>query len=148
MKKRAEIESIIKERFLIRLYDLNSSIDSANSMADIDEESVLDREDYSHQNEATEMKDALKNRVSLVKKALDYLERHQNKSLTNAAEGAIINTSSLIIYLGLSFDTIEKSPKNILGISTHAPIYSSIDGLGVGDDFLLDGKKITIEAIF
>lgn len=148
METREQIEAIIKSDFEQRLHDLKSSIDSADSLADIDEESVRDREDFSHQNEATDLKSAFKSRLGPVKAGLEYLGRHADLKSTTSEEGSILVTENLIIYLGLSFENIERDKqKDIIGISTKAPIYNDLVGLKAGDTFKMGEQNATVQSI-
>lgn len=148
METREQIEAIIKRDFEQRLHDLKSSIDSADSLADIDEESVRDREDFSHQNEATDLKSAFKSRLVPVKAGLEYLDRYDGFNSHISEEGSILVTENLIIYLGLSFENIERNnQQDIIGISTKAPIYNSLVGLKAGNTFKLGEQSVTIQSI-
>lgn len=148
METREQIEAIIKSDFELRLHDLKSSIDSADSLADIDEESVRDREDFSHQNEATDLKSALKNRLGPIKAGLEYLDRHADLNSNTSEEGSILVSKNLIIYLGLSFENIERDKQqDIIGISTKAPIYNGLVGLKAGDTFKMGEQTVTVQSI-
>ncbi len=127
--------------------DINTAYQANAGAADIDEESVLDKEDYSHQNEATDMKLAFKEKLIHAKNELNFVQGHAEQSFTEAKPGAIIQSDHEVFYLGIAFKSFEMEGIKVFGVSQEAPIYYELMDKREGDTFEINGQQHIIKSI-
>ena len=144
-KKRIVAEIIAHHESTIS--EINKAYRANTGAADIDEESVLDREDYSRQNEATDMKMAFKDKLIHAKNELSFVVSHAEQAYTDVTPGAVVQSDTEAFYLGVSFKSFEIDGFKVFGISKEAPIYKELMNKQVGDTFELNNQKHTINKI-
>ena len=126
---------------------INNAYQVNSVAADIDEESVLDKEDYSRQNEATGMKLAFKDKLLHAKNELSFVEANANQTFNEAVPGSVIQSETEAFYLGVSFKQFEIGGIKVYGVSKDAPIYKQFVNKKVGDTFEINNQKHAITMI-
>lgn len=115
--------------------------------ADLDEESVIDADDLSHQSQST---DAARNIYLQIEEAnnqiADFKKMHPENT-NEISEGSIVITNKINMVIGLSFKDFEWNGERFVGISTQAPIYQALMGKKEKDIFDFNGVDYVIEQI-
>lgn len=70
-----------------------------------------------------------------------------NYTNTVAEPGALVITNHLVFFIGVSTDKVTVEGEVFYGISTHAPIYKAMQGLGKGKTFSYNEKEYIIEEV-
>jgi hypothetical protein len=146
MKKSEVIQLIIKQQNKLIL-DLQQSIQGFNEDADIDEDALKDSEDFSHQSEAGEMKMRMAEQLKTAKLNLSLTQNIEDKPCTKIQSGALVETDKNNFFIGVSTVPLTVDNKNVLGISTQAPIYFKMNNKTVGDTFEMANISYKILAI-
>ncbi|WP_339889214.1 hypothetical protein [uncultured Flavobacterium sp.] len=140
MNKKSIIKKIIEEQENV-ISQLEKSVLMYSVSSDIDEDDVIDPEDFSHQNEAKEMQLRYEQMLIQAKKNKDFLLSIQNNKCNSIQVGALIETDELYIFIGISIPQFELNNKNVISISDQAPIYNDIKDKNVGDIVSLASYK-------
>lgn len=115
--------------------------------ADLDEESVIELDDLSHQNQSTE---AARNMIAQIEEGkqqiVDFEHIHPENSL-EVSIGNIVLTNQINLVIGLSFKEFEWNKERFIGISKDAPIFQVLENKKKGDTFEFNGMHYTIEQI-
>ena len=114
---------------------------------------------YSHNQSASQSEDrtagkmellnTYRNELAFVKSEMDFL-----KSLdatiehAKAEPGAMVITNHLNFFIGVSSEKIEVDGAEVFGISTNAPIYKMMQGMGNGDKFRFNKREYKIEDVY
>jgi hypothetical protein len=117
------------------------------SLADIDENEAKDVEDFSHQDESTEMVMNLREQLNRAVQEFELLESLTNTQTESISLGAIAQTDMGIFYVSIPGKMLFQE-KEIYCISTAAPFYTSIDGKKVGEEFIFNNETHKIVAIY
>lgn len=62
--------------------------------------------------------------------------------------GSLVLVNDMWLYISCALSKITIDNKNIFAVSPQSPLGSGIIGLKKGDNYLLNGKKYTIEEVF
>ncbi len=127
--------------------DLMKSMKEFKSEADLDEGETLDPEDYSHQTEYGEMGKRIKEQLTIAKNELEYVVRISTEETEKVDVGALIETKMMSFYVSIATKPFEIDGKQVVGISTNAPIYQILSNKAVGDMLTLGKKEFKIKAI-
>lgn len=146
INKEKLIEVLVQHQKL-KINELKDRLKMAIEAADIDESDTLDPEDYSHQNEANDIKLIFENQLRTVERDLKQLLLIDTSSKNNVVPGALIFTDNFNFFVGISFPSILFEEINIMGISTETPIYIEIQGKKSGDKFTISEKTYSILSI-
>lgn len=63
------------------------------------------------------------------------------QTLSKAGKGALIETDSAVIYVGIGLGMIEFESVKIAVVSVTSPLAIQLSGKGIGDEFMVAGKK-------
>lgn len=96
---------------------------------------IDDADSHSHHIEAHEEAELINERLMSAKKSLKYLKSIPLSETEEVALGSLIETSKFFIYIGISTQKFTEDGNNIIGISTSAPIYQTLQSKTVGDTF-------------
>ena len=127
--------------------ELENQFRDKKEAADIDELDVRDADAHSHQSQAQSEEQLISNRLESAKASLEKLRSIPLTNSGEVSEGALIETRSLIIYVGIITRKFTEDGRDIIGISTEAPIYESLLGQTVGFPFQLAGIDCKILSI-
>ncbi len=146
INKEKLIEVLVQHQKL-KINELKDRLKMATEAADIDETDILDPEDYSHQNEANDIKLIFENQLRTVERDLKQLLLIDTSSKNTVVSGALVFTDHFKFFVGISFPSILFDEINIMGISTETPIYIKIQGKKIGDKFTISEKTYSILSI-
>lgn len=147
MSLKEEIRNKIIENERTQIIGLQQMLKTYSEAADLDEESTLDPEDFSHQKQNFESADNLSKRISRIKQALDSFINLSIEGFSKVEPGALVLTDSLNFYVGISASQFQHEGKTYLGLNTDAPIYSSFQNEKGGSEVNFNGKKYKIEKV-
>lgn len=108
---------------------------------------VNDPDDHSHLNQSL---DVAKKIDTVIHKHEHHLKLINSLSFapsTIVEPGAIVSVAGRCMIIGISEPQFEIEGRKFIGVSTTAPIYECLKGKKLGDEFLFNGKKYSIEAI-
>lgn len=134
MKKHEVVELIVKEQNKLIL-DLQQSIEGFNEDADMDEDAVKGTEDFSHQNESGEMKMRIVEQLKTAKLNLSLIQNMNVKPCDKIQSGALVETDKNNFFICIPIAPFRVDNKNVIGISSQAPIYSKMNNKTIGDTF-------------
>jgi len=141
---KAEVKKIIKDYQLKLIENLENSIQDKRETVDIDEGEVLDPEDYSRQTETGDLVMRLKRQIKLAKNDLIFLDEIPLDPKDKVVLGALVETKDMYFYVGIPTSIFEYKGKNLVGISTHAPVYQAMLNKSKGEKFKVGTKTYTI----
>jgi len=129
------------------IHDLKEELRVKESLANIDEDNTLDPEDFSNQTVSNEMKVLLQKQLE--KSKLDY-EKVKNMDFSDKSEavvGALVTTDMFNFILGVATTPFLFGNMQVVGVSTEAPIFSSLLGCKAGDSFQFSGNQYNINKV-
>ncbi len=146
MMTKTEILNRILEEQQKVINNLQTSIDRYKSASSRDNDNSIDPEDYSHQDEAKDMKIRLEEILKKEQRDKEIVESCLTIENKMIERGALAETESFYIFIGMSVPIFSINGKQVLTISEMAPIYSSLKDKTKGDKITI-GKK-TEELIY
>ncbi len=115
--------------------------------ADLDEESTLDPEDFSQQDQSRDSAKNLEIRINRTKMALDSFLNLDFGAKTEVEPGALVLTNSLNFFIGITSAMFDFEGKKFIGLNLDAPIYAALQGAKAGDDVVFNGKEYKIQEV-
>lgn len=114
---------------------------------------------YSHSQSESQSEDRTAGKMELLntyRHELAFAKSEMNflKSLNatiahaKAEAGAMVITNHLNFFIGVSSEKIEVDGTEVFGVSTNAPIYKTMEGMGKKDKFLFNKKEYIIEDVY
>ncbi len=80
---------------------------------------------------------------------MEYLKSLDSAKVNTIAEpGAVVLTNHLDFFIGVSTEKVEVDGQLMYGISTEAPLYKVMQGLGKGKTFTYNEKEYVIEEVY
>lgn len=79
---------------------------------------------------------------------IDVLENLDISVTQQVRPGAVVGFNGRYLVVAVATAQFEHEGVSYMGISPRSPIYLAMDGLAVGDCFLLNGKETTIDEVF
>lgn len=90
----------------------------------------------------------LNNNVEVLEKEILSLRNIPiDTEMTNVQFGSLVETDSAIVLVAAPTERVEIDGVNIVGVSTSAPLYKSMEGLAEGDKFKLNGNEQTVRSL-
>ena len=147
-----KVDKLELQKTMLTMYetiisDLKEELKVKETLANIDEDNTLDPEDYSNQTVSKEMKMLLQKQLD---KALFDFEKVKNMDFSEKSEalvGALVTTDMFNFILGVATTPFLFGNMQIVGVSTEAPIFSSLLGRKAGDSFQFSGHQYNINYI-
>ena len=127
-----------------RISELKQLLDNIQAQSDIDEASVIDPEDLTRQSEATDMRLIQQTRLVEAEDELLFMETISNDSTEKVGLGNLVTTDTFVYYIGMPCQPFQLGGKDVVGISTHSPIYASMVGKEKGDKFSFNDNTYSI----
>lgn len=115
--------------------------------ADLDEESTLDPDDYSQQDQSRDSAKNLELRINRTKMALDSFLNLDFGTKKEVEPGALVLTNSLNFFIGITSTMFDHEGKKYIGLNTDAPIYAAFIGAKAGDDVVFNGQEYKIQEV-
>jgi len=147
MSLKEKIRTRILEIEKQELAGMQQMLRTYREAADLDEESTLDPEDFSQQDQSRESARNLEIRVNRAKQALDSFLNLPTETKGKVEPGALVLTDSLNFYIGISTQQFQLDGKTFVGLNTDAPVYKSLENKKAGDTVEFNGKKYRIEEV-
>jgi len=144
MSLKEEIRNQIIEIQKKELKGLQQMLKTYSEAADLDEESTLDPDDFSQQNQNFESADNLSKRIARAKQTIDSFLNLPVAGLQKVEPGALVLTDSLNFYIGISTKQFQYEKKAYFGLNTDAPVYKALGGAKPGDDVVFNGQEYKI----
>lgn len=147
MKKREILELILNKQKQI-ISNLEQTIAHYHLDSNLDEDDTLDPEDYSHQDEASEMKFRLKEILNKAMNDFNFIQNNLDSVHQSIENGALVNLEDdNYLFVGVSIPPFVADNKKIITISEKAPIYKSIKDKAIGNKVTIGNKTYTINLI-
>ena len=127
--------------------ELENEFKNFKDGAHIDESDVRDADSHSHQSQSARDEERVSNQLSRAKVDLEKIKSISSAPSTKIEEGALIETRSLLIHVGIVTSKFTEDGKDIIGISTDAPIFKTLEGQGEGFPFQFAGIDCSILSI-
>jgi hypothetical protein len=127
--------------------DLKERITSNKEQVKIDHNDTIDREDYSHQNESSEMDELLLIQLEKAlaeKSKLETIDFHFKNKIE---VGAVVSTNQFTFVIGVATIPFQVENKQYVGISIDAPIYSMMKDKVEGESFQYGNNHYQIVSI-
>lgn len=115
--------------------DINALITSLDTTANLDEETTLDLEDFSQQEEANTLKQIHMNHLSAAQVDLSFLEKINVQPTDTVGIGALVETENASYYISISTPLFHENGKNLMGLSIQSPLFNRMKGKKAGDSF-------------
>jgi hypothetical protein len=129
------------------IHDLKAELNLKESLANIDEDNTLDPEDYSNQTVSKEMKMLLQKQLDKALYDFEKVKKMDFSEKSEAVVGALVTTDMFNFILGVATTPFLFGNMQIVGVSTEAPIFSSLLGRKVGDSFQFSGNQYNINQV-
>lgn len=148
MSFKEEIKNRIIEIEKEELKGLKDMYETYSEAADLDEESSLDPEDFSKQDQSRESARSLEIRINRAKMALDSFLNLDFGAKSEVEPGALVLTDSLNFFIGISATMFDHEGEKYIGLNVDAPIYAALQGAKAGDEVEFNNQKYKIKEIF
>lgn len=147
MSFKEEIKNRIIEIEKEELKGLKDMYETYSEAADLDEESSLDPEDFSKQDQSRESARSLEIRINRAKMALDSFLNLDFGAKSEVEPGALVLTDSLNFFIGISATMFDHEGKKFIGLNVDAPIYAALKGTKAGDEVEFNNQKYKIKEV-
>lgn len=135
--KKSEIRDLIIQHQKELVQDLEQAVKKLREDSDMDEDSLKDSEDFSHQNESKEMERRINEQLKIAKADLTIIQNCAEKSFGGVHFGAFVETDKNSFFVCIPTAPFEVGGKNVIGISDHAPIFYKMKDKKVGETFVM-----------
>ena len=146
MNRQDILEKIIEEQNKV-VESLEQSVERYKIASDLDEESTHDPEDFSHQTEAKDMQLRYEKMLREAQQSMDFLINEKDENHEVVEEGALIETDDNYLFIGVSVPRFQAGRKEVVSLSTEAPIFESLKGKKVGETLQLGAQELIIKSI-
>ncbi|MFM2229138.1 MAG: hypothetical protein RL607_396 [Bacteroidota bacterium] len=126
---------------------IEASVTRYKLASDIDDDDTMDPEDLSRQAEASDMQLRFEQLLCQAKEQEFFLMDHDDVLHEIVIPGALVETDSHYIYMGISIPAFTLEKKTVLTISEKAPAYSGMRGKKAGDTIEIGEKLYKILSI-
>jgi hypothetical protein len=146
VNKRKLIDELIRNQ-KIKINEIEDRIKLAAEATDLDESDTLDQEDFSHQNEANDLKLFFEHQLKDAVQELQHLILIDPSLKESITSGAIVGCENFNIFIGISFPPFLFEKKKIIGISLNTPIFKEMQEKTVGEYFRIAVNDYFIQSI-
>ncbi|MCP9768723.1 hypothetical protein EGI22_12425 [Lacihabitans sp. LS3-19] len=147
MKRGNILNRIIEEHNKV-IENLKNSVNRFHLASDLDENDTLDPDDFARQTEAKDLQMRFKQMLNEAERAHKIVLTEKTKEHTAVEEGAIIETSTTLFFVGLSIPHFSFEEKEVFCITKEAAIFNNLKGKNVGDEFEMGKNTLKIWAIY
>ena len=135
----AELQAYIQQ--------IENSVKRYKLATDLDDDDTLDPEDYARQSEAAEMQLRYEQLLRQAKEMENFMMEHDSNTYAIVLPGALIETETYFIYVGISIPSFKWGDKTVITLSEKAPAYAEMRGKKAGDTIELGAKRHKILAV-
>ncbi|MFN5442856.1 MAG: hypothetical protein ACK48V_01355 [Crocinitomicaceae bacterium] len=147
-----KVDKLQLQKTMLNMYetiinDLKEELKVKETLANIDEDNTLDPEDYSNQTVSKEMKMLLQKQLDKAQFDFEKVKNMDFSEKSEAVVGALVTTDMFNFILGVATTPFLFGNMQIVGVSTEAPIFSSLLGRKEGDSFQFTGHQYNINYV-
>lgn len=147
-----KVDKLQLQKTMLNMYetiinDLKEELKVKETLANIDEDNTLDPEDYSNQTVSKEMKMLLQKQLDKAQFDFEKVKNMDFSEKSVAVVGALVTTDMFNFILGVATTPFLFGNMQIVGVSTEAPIFSSLLGKKEGDSFQFTGHQYNINYV-
>ena len=147
-----KVDKLELQKTMLTMYetiisDLKEELKVKETLANIDEDNTLDPEDYSNQTVSKEMKMLLQKQLDKAQFDFEKVKNMDFSEKSEAVVGALVTTDMFNFILGVATTPFLFGNMQIVGVSTEAPIFSSLLGRKEGDSFQFTGHQYNINYV-
>ncbi len=113
----------------------------------LDKSEVIDDDDQSHHRQSIEISDQLDKQAHVHQDHLEAINKISFEDTDVVQPGAVVSVNGRCMIVAVSKPAFNIDGRDFMGISTSAPIYSSLKGKKAGEVFTFNNMKFTIEAV-
>lgn len=143
-----QIHQLIIEQQEHLIHELTQYLEELNGVADLDENSSLDIDDYSRQTESMDMVNRTNVQLEHAKSDLNKLRDYMEIKHESVVPGSLIETELNWFFVGVSTLPFKAEEKQVIGISVDSPVYTAMFSKQKGDSFSVGGHKYKILAVY
>ncbi len=144
---KAQVKAALVQKQKEVVANLEEIIAKMRESSDIDEDDSASLDDFSQIGEAEEMLVRMEQKLEGAIKSLNILEEMPLEKNETVDLGALVETDSLLFYIGLALPKIELDGDQIHSISTSSPIFEALAGKKKGETVDFNQKKFKIKSI-
>ncbi|RAZ91776.1 hypothetical protein DPM33_04590 [Mesorhizobium hawassense] len=115
--------------------------------ARLDRSEPIENDEHAQAEVASDFSEALDDTVHDHSDKLDKLRKIDFGPKANVTEGALVQLSGRYFIIAVSTAKFTCEGREIMGISTMAPIFEAIEGARAGETVVFKGRKLVIEDI-
>lgn len=115
--------------------------------ARLDRSEPIENDEQAQAEIASDLSEALDDTVHDHIDKLDKLRKINFGSKSSVAEGALVRLSGRYFVIAVSTSKFTCDGREVMGISTRAPIFEAIEGARAGETVEFNGRKLVIEEV-
>lgn len=115
--------------------------------ARLDRSEPIEDDEQAQAEFASDLAEALDDTLDDQTEKLDKLREIDFGPKSNVTEGALVRLSGRYFVIAVSTDKFTCDGREVMGISTKAPIFRAIQGARAGETVEFNGKKLVIEEV-
>ncbi|HEU5068046.1 MAG TPA: hypothetical protein VFT61_07675 [Sphingomicrobium sp.] len=115
--------------------------------ARLDRSEPIENDEQAQAEVASDFSEALDDTIRDHTDKLNKLRAIDFGPKSTVAEGALVRLSGRYFIIAVSTGKFTCNGQDVMGISTMAPIFESIEGARAGDVVTFNGRKLTIEEV-
>jgi hypothetical protein len=115
--------------------------------ARLDRSEPIDRDEQAHAEIAGDLSEALDDTLHDQTDKLDKLREVDFGPKSTVTEGALVRLSGRYFVIAVSTSKFTCDGREVIGISTMAPIFKAIKGARAGETVEFNGRKLVIEEV-
>ncbi|MBC7557697.1 MAG: hypothetical protein H7195_12135 [Chryseobacterium sp.] len=143
MDKQTLLNKIIEEQQKI-IENLETNVERFRKASDLDEDSTLSPQDFSHQTEAKDMQLRFEKMLNSSQHDLNFLQNLSVKKLDGIEKGSVIETEKFYFFVGVSTANFKFAGKEMICFTEEAPIFKKIQHKNTGESFKMGNQDLTI----
>jgi len=150
MDKKDKRKKIINHLIELKEQEIKALEDSYkifNESADLDEETTLELDDFSKQDQSRDSARNVLMRVNLAKENLSDFKNLRPQLVEEITSGNVVLTDKVNFVIGLAFKDFNWENEKYIGISTDAPIFSELQFKKEGDTLVFNGVEYQIKEV-
>ena len=117
------------------------------STARLDRSEPIENDEHAQAEIASDLAEALDDTLHDYDDKLEKLEMIDFGPKSAVSEGAVVKLSGRYFVIAVSTSKFSCRGRELMGISTMAPIFKAIEGARAGDTVTFNGKNVTVEEV-
>jgi len=145
MKK--DILDAVIERLKKDTKAYQSSLDTLDTGINLDENALIEPDDISQKDQATDIADDLQVQPEILNNTINTVKSYQAMVRNVFSPGALVETDGMYLLAGVSLPPLHINNKKVIGVPEDAKIYPSLQGKKKGDQIQLANQVFTILSV-